>query len=529
MAKIKRALISVSDKTEIIALAHYLTEQGVEILSTGGTEALLKKNKIPVRPVGDYTGFPEMMDGRVKTLHPKVHGGILNLRDNAQHQKDKTSQGIEDIDLVVVNLYPFAQTIKDPEVSLATAIENIDIGGPTMVRSAAKNWEYVAVVVDPGDYDKLKLELENNDMGLPREFRFELAVKAFAHTAAYDGAISNYLSAITKVPENSETSPDREEFSRDLNLKFRKIFDLRYGENPHLKAAYYSEGWHDEPCVGNARQLHGKHLSFNNFLDLDGALETVKEFEEPACVVVKHTNPCGVGTCAGKNDIAEALEKALACDPTSAFGGIIAFNREVSLAAAKKISEAFYECIIAPDFHAEALALLTKKQNLRLLKTLPIRRFEVSGWDMKKVVGGMLVQERDVQLVSAAEAKVVSERSPSSEELKALDFAWRVVKHVKSNAIVYAHHDRTVGIGAGQMSRVDAAQLGVSKAQSSLKGTVLASDAFFPFRDGVDAAAQAGVTAIIQPGGSIRDEEVIQAANEHNLAMVFTGMRHFRH
>lgn len=523
MSKIKRALISVSDKTEIVDLAHYLARNGVEILSTGGTQRVLQDHEVPVTPIGEYTGFPEMMDGRVKTLHPRVHGGILNLRDNPEHQKAKKEQGIQDIDLVVVNLYPFVQTVDKPDVTLAEAIENIDIGGPSMIRAAAKNWEYVTVVVDPGEYDKLKLELENHEFETPREYRFELAAQAFTHCAAYDGAISNFLTSI----KHPQEKPERQKFPGYLNFQYEKIFELRYGENPHLQGAYYSEGWHDEPCVGNARQLHGKHLSYNNIFDLDGALETVKEFEEACCAIIKHSNPCGVATTTG--DIADAFQKALDCDPTSAFGGIIAFNREVSLAAAEKITEAFYECVIAPDFQSKGLELLKKKKNIRLLKTLPIRRYEIKGWDMKKVVGGMLIQDRDIDLLPASQGKVVTKRQPTTEELKAMDFAWRVVKHVKSNAIVYAREDRTVGIGAGQMSRVDAAKLGLMKAQSAIKGTVMSSDAFFPFRDSIDSAAEAGVTAIIQPGGSIRDEEVIAAADEHGIAMVFTGMRHFRH
>lgn len=524
MPKIKRALISVSDKTGIEGLAKYLTDNGVEILSTGGTENLLKKNNIPVTSVTDYTGFPEMMDGRVKTLHPKIHGGILNLRDNPDHQAAMKVHGIENIDLVVVNLYPFVKTVANPDVTLPDAIENIDIGGPSMVRAAAKNWMFVSVVVDPGDYDKVKLELENHGFDLPQTFRYELMAKAFSHTAAYDGAISNFLTSI----EKPEDKPERIKFSKELNLHYNKVFDLRYGENPHQDAAYYSEGWHDEPCVGNARQFHGKNLSYNNILDLDGALETVKEFERACCAIIKHSNPCGVATTE-QEDIVDAFNKALACDPSSAFGGIIAFNREVSLAAAGEISKAFFECVIAPDFHPEALETLKKKKNIRLLKTLPIRRYELTGWDMKKVVGGMLIQDRDVTTKSAAQAKVVTKRKPTEAELKGMDFAWRVAKRVKSNAIVYTSEDQTLGIGAGQMSRVDSAKLGAMKAQFSLKGSVMASDAFFPFRDGIDTAAEHGVTAVIQPGGSIRDEEVIQAADEHGMAMVFTGMRHFRH
>jgi len=523
MSKIQRALISVSDKSGLLELARYLVKNGVEILTTGGTEKALVTGDVPVTPIGQYTGFPEMMDGRVKTLHPKIHGGILNIRSNAEHQKAMASQGIQPIDLVIVNLYPFVQTVAKPGVALHEAIENIDIGGPSMLRAAAKNFEDVTVLVDSEDYAKLMLEMENNGGGTTRKFRFELATKVFTSCAAYDGAISNYLSSIAEP----EDKPDRVPFSKSLTLQYKKIFDLRYGENPHQKAAYYSEGFKDEPCVGNARQLHGKELSYNNILDLDGALETVKEFSDAACAIIKHSNPCGVATTSG--DILDAFLKAKACDEVSAFGGIIAFNRAVSLQAAEEIGKSFFEAVIAPDFDPEALELLKQKKNLRLLKTLPIRRYDITGWDMKKVVGGMLVQDRDLALKSAAESKLVTKRAPTADELKALDFSWRVVKHVKSNAIVYALSDRTLGIGAGQMSRVDSVKFGAQKSATSLKGSVLASDAFFPFRDGVDAAASHGVTAIIQPGGSVRDEEVIQAADENGIAMVMTEMRHFRH
>ncbi len=523
MPKIQRALISVFDKAGILDLARYLTERGVEVISTGGTEKLLKENQIPVTPIGAYTGFPEMMDGRVKTLHPKIHGGILQLRDNPEHLQAAKDHAIQPIDLVVVNLYPFVQTIKKPGVTFPEAIENIDIGGPSMLRAAAKNFRDVTVIVDPGDYDRLKLELENKAFETSPEFRFEMAAKVFTATAAYDGAISNFLTSLPAAAEK----PEPKKFGNMLTLQYKKIFDLRYGENPHQQAAYYSEGWKDEPCVGNARRLHGKELSYNNILDLDAALETVKEFELAACAIVKHNNPCGVATTEG--DIAEAFLKAKACDETSAFGGIVAFNRGVSKAAADEIGKMFFEAIIAPDYEPEALEVLKQKKNIRLLKTLPIRRYEISGTDLRKVVGGLLVQDRDVQIRSASESQVVTDRKPTAEEIRALDFAWRVAKHVKSNAIVYALYDRTVGIGAGQMSRIDSVKLGAEKAATPLKGTVLASDAFFPFRDGVDLAASYGITAIIQPGGSVRDEEVIQAANDHGIAMVFTGMRHFRH
>ncbi|HKX12889.1 MAG TPA: bifunctional phosphoribosylaminoimidazolecarboxamide formyltransferase/IMP cyclohydrolase, partial [bacterium] len=396
MAKIQRALLSVSDKTGILELARYLSERGVELLSTGGTEKLLRENGIKVIPIGDYTGFPEMMDGRVKTLHPKIHGGILNIRKNAEHQKAMAGQGIKPIDLVVVNLYPFAQTVAKPGVHFEEAIENIDIGGPSMLRAAAKNFEDVTVVVDSADYDKLKLELENNGMETTRELRFELATKVFSACATYDGAISNFLTSL-KAPEEKV---EREKFSGMLNLQYRKIFDLRYGENPHQQAAYYSEGWRDEPCVGNARQLHGKELSFNNIMDLDGALETVKEFELAACCIVKHSNPCGVATSGG--DVAEAFLKARACDEVSAFGGIIAFNRGITAAAAEEIGKTFFEAVIAPDYEPEALEILMQKKNLRLLKTLPIRRYEISGFDLRKVVGGLLVQDRDTAMLAAS-------------------------------------------------------------------------------------------------------------------------------
>ncbi|HKY64661.1 MAG TPA: bifunctional phosphoribosylaminoimidazolecarboxamide formyltransferase/IMP cyclohydrolase [bacterium] len=523
MAKIQRALLSVSDKTGIVELARYLADRGVEILSTGGTEKLLRESGLKVIPIGDYTGFPEMMDGRVKTLHPKIHGGILNIRKNPEHQKAMAGQGIKPIDLVVVNLYPFAQTVAKPGVRFEEAIENIDIGGPSMLRAAAKNFEDVTVLVDSADYGKLKLELENNGMETSRELRFELATKVFSACAAYDGAISNFLTSLQAPAEPIE----REKFGGMLNLQYRKIFDLRYGENPHQRAAYYSEGWRDEPCVGNARQLHGKELSFNNIMDLDGALETVKEFELAACCIVKHSNPCGVATSSG--DVAEAFLKAKACDEVSAFGGIIAFNRGLTKAAAEEIGKTFFEAVIAPDYEPEALEILQQKKNLRLLKTLPIRRYEIGGFDLRKVVGGLLVQDRDTAMLPAAEAKVVTKRQPTAAELKALDFAWKVAKHVKSNAIVFCHEDRTVGIGAGQMSRVDSVKIAALKAATPLKGTVVGSDAFFPFRDGLDEAARHGVTAVIQPGGSVRDEEVIAAADEHGMAMLFTDMRHFRH
>lgn len=511
----------MSDKTGIVPFAEYLHKNlGVEILSTGGTEKALQEAGLPVISVSDYTGFPEMMNGRLKTLHPKIHGGILARRDNAEHMQALSEHGMKEIDLLVVNLYPFEATVAKEDCDLATAIENIDIGGPTMLRAAAKNHQDVAVIVDPDDYDKVKLELENHGGALSYETRLELAKTTFSHTAHYDGAISNYLTSLNEKQE-------REKFPKVLNLQYKKVLDLRYGENPHQDAVYYSEGWQDEPCVGNARYIQGKQLSFNNILDLNAALEIVKSFEKATCVVLKHNNPCGVAS--HDTDLQEAFKRAMACDPVSAFGGILAFNREVDESLAKNIIETFFECIIAPDYTYEAKQIFTQKQNLRVMKTLPIRRYDMKGFDSKKVVGGLLVQDRDLALKNAAECKVVSNRKPTVEELASLDFAWRVCKHVKSNAIVYAKDMKTLGIGAGQMSRVDSIKIGVDKAQESLKGAVIASDAFFPFRDSIDFAAEKGISAVIQPGGSIRDQEVIDAVNEHNMAMVFTEQRHFKH
>ena len=522
MTKIARALLSVYEKSGIVDTAKFLHENNIEILSTGGTQKLLAENAIPVVPVEEYTQFPEMMNGRVKTLHPKIHGGILAKREDPSHVSAMESQGIVPIDLVIVNLYPFQQVVSRPDVALSEAIENIDIGGPTMIRAAAKNYNNVVVIVDPDDYPKLLFELKNNKGECPAAFRFELATKAFAHCAAYDAAISNYLSSLNEVQEH----PSYKEFSDYYTPHYRKIFDLRYGENPHQKAAYYAEEHHDEPCIANARQLHGKHLSYNNFLDLNAAFELVKEFDEGCCVIVKHNNPCGVALA---QESFEAFQKAFSCDPTSAFGGIIALNRPVSAQTALEINQYFFEAVIAPDYEEAALETLKQKKNIRILKTLPIRRYDITGWDMKKIVGGMLIQERDTSIKSMAECEVISQRQPSPQEVQDLDMAWKVAKHVKSNAIVYVKNAKTIGIGAGQMSRVDSVRLGAQKAQESLAGSVMASDAFFPFRDSVDLAQEYGVRAIVQPGGSIRDEEVIAAANEHDIAMIFTGMRHFRH
>ncbi|MCO4786179.1 bifunctional phosphoribosylaminoimidazolecarboxamide formyltransferase/IMP cyclohydrolase [Marinomonas atlantica] len=516
---IKRALISVSDKTGIVEFARELADQGVEILSTGGTYKLLLENNVAAVEVSDYTGFPEMMDGRVKTLHPKVHGGILGRRDidGAIMQE----HGINEIDMVVVNLYPFEATIARPDCDLPMAIENIDIGGPTMVRSAAKNHKDVAIVVDPSHYQGIIASLKENG-GLTYDQRFDLAVQAFEHTSNYDGNIANFLGK--KVEGGSE------DFPRTFNLQFNKQEEMRYGENPHQKAAFYVESNPQEASISTAKQLQGKALSYNNIADTDAALECVKSFQEPACVIVKHANPCGVATA--ENQL-EAYDLAFKTDPTSAFGGIIAFNQELTAETAQAIVDRqFVEVIIAPKVSAAALEIVAAKQNVRLLECGEWSADKPAALDYKRVNGGLLVQDRDDGAVELSDLKVVSKRQPSEEELKDLLFAWKVAKFVKSNAIVYAKAGQTIGVGAGQMSRVYSAKIaGIKAADESLQveGSVMASDAFFPFRDGIDAAAAAGITAVIQPGGSMRDDEVIAAADEAGMTMVFTGMRHFRH
>ncbi|HEY5718481.1 MAG TPA: bifunctional phosphoribosylaminoimidazolecarboxamide formyltransferase/IMP cyclohydrolase [Motiliproteus sp.] len=518
---VRRALISVSDKTGIVEFAQALVAQGVEILSTGGTYKLLCDNDVAAVEVSDYTGFPEMMDGRVKTLHPKVHGGILGRR--GQDDAVMSEHGINPIDMVVVNLYPFEQTIARGDCTLPMAIENIDIGGPTMVRSAAKNNAYVAIVVNATSYGEVLDEMRANNGALSQATRFDLAVQAFEHTAAYDGAIANYLGC--RVGEDAPNT-----FPRTFNTQFIKAQEMRYGENPHQRAAFYVEKNPAEPSVSTARQLQGKELSYNNVADTDAALECVKPFREPACVIVKHANPCGVAI--GDN-ILEAYDLAYATDPTSAFGGIIAFNRELDGATARAIIERqFVEVIIAPEVTQEASDVVAAKPNVRLLECGQWDADRSPSFDYKRVNGGLLVQDNDLGMVDASELKVVSEREPTEQELRDLLFAWQVAKYVKSNAIVYAKNGQTIGVGAGQMSRVYSAKIaGIKAADEGLEvpGSVMASDAFFPFRDGIDAAAAAGITAVIQPGGSMRDEEVIQAANEAGIAMVFTGMRHFRH
>ncbi len=522
LTPVRRALISVSDKTGIVEFAQALNQRGVEILSTGGTFKLLQEKGVPAVEVSDYTGFPEMMDGRVKTLHPKVHGGILGRRGQDDAIMDQ--HGIRPIDMVVVNLYPFAATIARPDCDLPMAIENIDIGGPTMVRSAAKNHKDVAIVVNATDYDTIVTELDQHN-GLTQATRFDLAVKAFEHTAAYDGMIANYLGAIV---EGEEEQPA--DFPRTFNTQFLKVQEMRYGENPHQRAAFYVEAEPAEASIATARQLQGKELSYNNVADTDAALECVKPFREPACVIVKHANPCGVAV--GEN-ILEAYNRAYQTDPTSAFGGIIAFNRELDASTAKAIIDRqFVEVIIAPSVSQEASDIVSSKPNVRLLACGDWEAERAHGFDYKRVNGGLLVQDRDLGRVDASQLKVVSKKQPTEAEIRDLLFCWEVAKFVKSNAIVYAKNGQTIGIGAGQMSRVYSAKIaGIKAADEGLevKGSVMASDAFFPFRDGIDSAAAAGITAVIQPGGSMRDEEVIAAADEHGMAMVFTGMRHFRH
>jgi phosphoribosylaminoimidazolecarboxamide formyltransferase/IMP cyclohydrolase len=521
LRKISRALISVSDKTGIVDFARALTDQGVELLSTGGTYRLLSENAIAVTEVSDYTGSPEMMDGRVKTLHPKVHGGILGRR--GQDDAVMSEHGIKPIDMVVVNLYPFAATVANPNCELPTAIENIDIGGPTMVRSAAKNHKDVAIVVNADDYTTVIGEMQDNAGQLNYDSRYQLMVKAFEHTASYDGMIANHFGG-------RNTANEKRDFSDTYNVQYFKTQEMRYGENPHQKAAFYTEANPTEASVATAKQLQGKELSFNNIADTDAALECVKQFEQPACVIVKHANPCGVSVAV---DIATAYELAFATDPESAFGGIIAFNRELDAGTAAAICEKqFVEVIIAPSVAADAVEVVAAKKNVRLLECGAWGSERPQDFDYKRVNGGLLIQDRDNGMVAEQDLKVVSERTPSEVEMADMLFAWKVAKMVKSNAIIYARNNQTIGVGAGQMSRINSARIAGIKAEHAgleVKGAVMASDAFFPFRDGIDNAGAAGISCIIQPGGSMRDDEVIAAANEHGMAMVFTGMRHFRH
>ncbi|MFL6516281.1 MAG: bifunctional phosphoribosylaminoimidazolecarboxamide formyltransferase/IMP cyclohydrolase [Chthoniobacterales bacterium] len=506
--KITRALISVSDKKGIASLARELERQGVDIISTGGTAELLRKNKIPVREISSFTAFPEVLEGRVKTLHPRVHGGLLYKRDNPKHVAEARECGFEPIDLVVVNLYPFEETVAKPKVTLAEAIENIDIGGPSMIRSAAKNYQAVTVIVDPADYEVVLDNMRDHDGETTLKLREHLAIKAFIKTSSYDRAISTFL--------NKAQATDAS-FSLSLPLGLR----LRYGENPHQEGALYGD------FNKHFEKLHGKELSFNNILDISAATGLIGEFTEPTVAILKHSNPCGVGTDA---DLGQAWEKAFATDKQAPFGGVIVCNRPVNEVLARAISEIFSEVIIAPDFESEARAILQKKKNLRLMRALTAPAEAISVNDVRSVAGGVLVQDADRG--SQIQQNIVTKREPTRGELDAMLFGWRVVKHVKSNAIVYAGSDRTLGIGAGQMSRVDASRIAIWKAEEaglSLKGSAVASDAFFPFADGLVAAAEAGATCAIQPGGSVRDAEVIAAANERDMAMIFTGIRHFRH
>jgi phosphoribosylaminoimidazolecarboxamide formyltransferase/IMP cyclohydrolase len=517
---IKQALISVSDKSGLPEFARALADRGVRILSTGGTARLLREKGIPVVEVGDHTGFPEMLDGRVKTLHPRIHGGILARREMPAHMAALQQADIPPIDLVVVNLYPFAEAVARPGCTLDEAVENIDIGGPTMVRAAAKNYPGVAVVTDPGDYASVMDELDVRSGALALATRFELAKKAFAHTAAYDGAIGNYLTALDAAGRPG-TFPDR------LTLQWEKVQEMRYGENPHQEAAFYRDASPVPGGLARYTQLQGKELSYNNIADSDAAWECVKTFAGPACVIVKHANPCGVAEAA---DCITAYERAFATDPTSAFGGIIAFNRAIDGRTAEAVGKQFVEVVIAPELDADARAAFAAKTNVRAL-AVPLGQ-EAQRYDFKRVGGGLLVQTTDARNIERGEVRTVTKRAPSDAELDDLLFAWRVAKFVKSNAIVFCGGGRTLGVGAGQMSRVDSARIAAIKAQIaglSLAGSVVASDAFFPFRDGVDAVAQAGAKAVIQPGGSVRDDEVIAAADELGIAMVFTAVRHFRH
>jgi phosphoribosylaminoimidazolecarboxamide formyltransferase/IMP cyclohydrolase len=518
---IKRALISVTDKTGIVEFARGLQEFGVEILSTGGTAAQLRKNGITVIDVSDYTGFPEMMDGRLKTLHPKIHGGLLALRDDEGHLAALRKHDIGLIDMVVINLYRFEDTVAREGCTLAEAVENIDIGGPTMLRAASKNYRFVTVVTDPADYPKIIATMRKTGGKIDEGTNFELAKKTFQLTARYDGAISNYLGLLSAASEGKRDFPDT------FTFQVARAQDLRYGENPHQQAAFYRENDSTLSALSNARQLQGKELSYNNIMDGDAAWQVVSDLSLPGAVIIKHANPCGAATSTG--DMTEAFQKALAGDPVSAFGGIVALNRPVDAKTAEELTKTFFEVIIAPAFSAEAAKILESRQNVRVLEIPPSCSRRSSGYDFRRVVGGLLLQGRDMGDFDIRKGRVVTRRTPTPSEYQALDFAWRIVKHVKSNAIVFATQDQLVGLGAGQTSRVDSVKLAIMKAVLPTSGCVVGSDAFFPFRDGIDIAARAGITAIVQPGGSLKDEEAIRAADEHDIAMLFTGMRHFKH
>ncbi len=518
MSKIQRAILSVTDKSGLVEFARKLEALKVELVSTGGTAKMLRDSGIAVKDISELTGFPEMLDGRVKTLHPKVHGGILYRREDSGHRAAIAEHGIPEIDLVVVNLYAFEKTAAKAGVNFEEIIENIDIGGPSMIRSAAKNFQDVAVVTSPADYQAIAEEMSRSGGALSKQTKWRLAQKAFAVTAAYDSAIASTLERIgdTSAPSSSPEAA----FPSTLRLQFDKVIDLRYGENPHQKAAMYADN--SRTGVAHARQIQGKELSYNNLVDLQAAWDLAQEFDEIVCAIIKHTNPCGAATA---KTLVEAYERALECDPVSAFGGVIGVNRTVDAAAATEMAKLFLEVIAAPAFDEGAKAAFASKKNLRLVEVPASQQ----PWVLKNISGGMLVQDSDSHKLSEADLKVVTKREPTPEEKRALLFAWKVCKHVKSNAILYARDGQTVGVGAGQMSRVDSCKVGVMKAQLPIKGTVAASDAFFPFPDGVEEIAKAGATAIIQPGGSVRDQDVIEAADRLGMAMIFTGVRHFRH
>lgn len=523
MPKIERALVSVTDKGGLVDFIKQLASFGVEIISTGGTAKVLRESGVKVVDISDFTGFPEMMDGRLKTLHPKVHGGMLAMRDNAEHLEAMKKEGIKPIDMLVVNLYRFEDTVAKG-ASLEHAIENIDIGGPAMVRAASKNYKFVSVVTDPADYGRIIEEMKSTGGSVSEKTNFELARNAFSLTARYDAAISNYLQSL---------DIEEDQFPLTYTAQYKRRQIMRYGENPHQKAAFYSDLSVNQPSLTNAEQLWGKELSYNNIMDADAALDLIMEFEKPACVILKHSNPCGAAQ--SEKSLAEAYKNAFNVDAASAFGGIVGLNRTMDADTAKAIGDVFTEVVIAPDYSKEALDILTQKKNVRLLKVPEIAQGRSAKKPLlftRRVTGGLLLQDRDLGDVDLEKAKVVTKRAPSKDELEALKFAWKIVKYVKSNAVIYATKDQLIGVGAGQMSRVDSSKLAIIKAANaglSTKGSVVASDAFFPFRDGIDEAAGAGATAVVQPGGSVRDQEVIDAANEHNMAMIFTGMRHFRH
>ena len=526
MARIERAILSVTDKTGLVEFARRLAAMDVELISTGGTAKLLRESGIKVKDISDLTGFPEMLDGRVKTLHPKVHGGILHMRSKKEHLAACAEHGIQPIDMVVVNLYAFEKTASKPGVEFEDVIENIDIGGPSMVRSAAKNFHDVAIVTSPADYEAIAQEMESNGGSVSVQTKWRLARKAFAMTAAYDSTIATTLEAIGAAAESTEGFEVRkaqgfpERFPTTLRMIFKKAFDLRYGENPHQKAALYSDG--SGKGIANGKQLQGKELSYNNIVDLQAAWDLAQEFDEVVCAIIKHTNPCGTAVA---SSLVEAYKRALECDPVSAFGGVIGVNRPIDKETATEMAKLFVEAIAAPGFDDAAKEIFAAKKNLRLVEVVPMQQ----KWVLKNVSGGVLLQDNDMHPITEADLKIVSEGKPTAQEIKDLLFAWKVCKHVKSNAILYARNGQSTGVGAGQMSRVDSAKIGAMKSVLGIKGSVAASDAFFPFPDGVEEIAKAGATAIIQPGGSVRDQEVIDTANKLGLAMVLTGVRHFRH